>query len=57
MCNSEAMYSNRMGVVSACLNVSETRLVLYFFTFFLDYKTDDEAKRLLSDSEENGKEY
>ena len=57
MCYSEAMYSNRMGVVRACLNASETRFVLYLFTFFLDYETDDEAKGMLSDSEENGKEY
>lgn len=57
MCNSEAVYSNRMCVVSACLDASESRFFLYLFTFFLDYETDDEEKGLLSDSEGNGKEY
>lgn len=57
MCNSEAVYSNRMCVVSACLDASESRFFLYLFTFFLDYETDDEEKGLLSYSEGNGKEY
>lgn len=52
------MYSYRMCVVSACLNASESRFFsLFIYLFCLDHETDDEAKGLLSDSEESGKEH